>query len=325
MSDLQDIPPLDLVGEPDEKYLVAQAQNGNQAAFEELYLCYNKRICLYLTRMVGNDGIGSELAQDTFLKAWQSLPRLRDLSRFASWLYRIATNNAYDYQRRAKLVHFVRWDEHRESEEMYPKLSQEEQIEETELLKMALARVSLTNRPCLISPADCESLDRHVKSCSACAAAQADYSYLDARLRALPPPAVRPLPRLSFQIQQLEQKQSPAEDGANTRRRPTHSHVHIRRKTSQPAHSFRRVINASLSWLVAASIIFAALVLFHSSYRTKPGSTTAHPGVITEFLLPSTCRSSSCRPDSIVAGPDGNLWFTEDYGSKIGRITSGER
>ncbi len=40
-------------------------------------------------------------------------------------------------------------------------------------------------------------------------------------------------------------------------------------------------------------------------------------GVITEFEVPT----AKCYPNGITAGPDGNVWFTEADGSKIGRIT----
>ena len=40
-------------------------------------------------------------------------------------------------------------------------------------------------------------------------------------------------------------------------------------------------------------------------------------GVFTEFAVPT----SSSNLQEIIAGPDGNLWFTEQFGNKIGRIT----
>src|SRR5215469_11210941 len=48
-----------------------------------------------------------------------------------------------------------------------------------------------------LSPADRAALDAHVKTCPSCQAAQADYHFLDARLKALPSSAMKPLPRLS--------------------------------------------------------------------------------------------------------------------------------
>ncbi len=145
-----DTPSSELVGTPDEGNLVLRAQKGDQLAFEVLYERYNDRICRYLSRMVGDDGIGCELTQEVFLKAWEALLGLRDPSRFASWLYRIATNRAYNYQQHAKLLHMIPWEEYAMREETRSIAGPEEQVEEAELLKLALARVSTTYRPCLI-------------------------------------------------------------------------------------------------------------------------------------------------------------------------------
>ena len=134
----------------EESSLVVRAQGGDQAAFEVLYERYNDRICRYLIRMIGNDGVGCELTQETFLKAWEALPGLRAPARFAGWLYRIATNCAYNYQHRAKNLHMVPWDVYKDGMEKLSVAGPEEQVEETELLKLALARVSPTYRPCLI-------------------------------------------------------------------------------------------------------------------------------------------------------------------------------
>jgi RNA polymerase sigma-70 factor (ECF subfamily) len=135
---------------PDEYKLVLRARDGDQLAFEVLYERYNDRICRYLTRMTGNDGVGCELTQEVFLKAWEALLSLRDPSRFTSWLYRIATNRAYNYQQHTKLVHTIPWEEYATGAETPSAAGPEQQVEETELLKLALARVSATYRPCLI-------------------------------------------------------------------------------------------------------------------------------------------------------------------------------
>jgi len=145
-----DTPSSESVSKPDECNLVLRAQGGDQLAFEVLYERYNDRICRYLSRMIGNDGIGCELTQEVFLKAWEALLSLRDPSRFASWLYRIAANRAYNYQQHAKLLHMVPWEEYALREETPSIAGPEEQVEEAELLKLALARVSATYRPCLI-------------------------------------------------------------------------------------------------------------------------------------------------------------------------------
>ncbi len=148
--DSRDAPSSESGSTSDERNLVLRAQGGDQLAFEALYERYNDRVCCYLIRMVGNDGIGCELTQEVFLKAWEALLSLRDPSCFASWLYRIATNRAYNYQQHAKLLRVIPLDEYALRAEIPSIAGPEEQVEETELLKLALARVSPTYRPCLI-------------------------------------------------------------------------------------------------------------------------------------------------------------------------------
>jgi RNA polymerase sigma-70 factor (ECF subfamily) len=134
----------------DERDLVLRAQRGDQLAFEKLYERYNDRISRYLIRMIGDDGIGCELTQETFLKAWENLLSLRDPARFANWLYRIATNMAYNYQNHARLIRTIPWEEYTERSESLSISGPERLIEETELMKLVLARVSPTYRPCFI-------------------------------------------------------------------------------------------------------------------------------------------------------------------------------
>jgi RNA polymerase sigma-70 factor (ECF subfamily) len=137
---------------PTDSELVAQARRGDSRAFDELCQRYYERIGLFLVRMVGNDEVSHELTQETFLKAWQGLSGLRDDARFLSWLYRIATNMARDFQRRARLIHWLPWEEYaaRGGTETMSKAGPEQQVEESELLKQALARVSVMYRACLI-------------------------------------------------------------------------------------------------------------------------------------------------------------------------------
>src|SRR5260370_42621860 len=41
-------------------------------------------------------------------------------------------------------------------------------------------------------------------------------------------------------------------------------------------------------------------------------------GQITEYAIPT----AASFPTEIIAGPDGNLWFTEDPGNKIGKVAT---
>jgi len=132
--------------------IIARAQKGDCVAFAELFELFNRPICTYLTRMVGNDELARDLAQETFLKAWKNLPRLHGELHFRAWLYRIATNVAYSHQRRARLIRWLPWSKDDE-EAGHVELSvagPEESVGEAELVQQALACLTPQYKACLL-------------------------------------------------------------------------------------------------------------------------------------------------------------------------------
>ena len=75
-----------------EEQLVAHAQAGDAAAFEELVRLHERYVYNLALRVVGNPEDAEDLAQQTFLRAWRALGSFRGESRFSTWLYRIVTN-----------------------------------------------------------------------------------------------------------------------------------------------------------------------------------------------------------------------------------------
>jgi RNA polymerase sigma-70 factor (ECF subfamily) len=127
--------------------IVEQARAGDKTAFDTLFQHYNARICTYLAHMVGDEEEGRDLAQETFLKAWQCLANLHNEAYFDAWLYRIATNIAIDHLRRRKFRwSYLKTDENEDMSTAGP----EERIVEMELIQQALAKVSLKYRTCLL-------------------------------------------------------------------------------------------------------------------------------------------------------------------------------
>ena len=132
--------------------MVEHARCGDRAAFTTLFERYNARICRYLARLVGNDDLGCDLAQDTFLAAWRSLPGIQDDARFGPWLYRIATNLARSHLRRARLIRWLPWgDAGGHAGIGHPSMAgPEEHAGEAEYVALALARLSPQCRTCLL-------------------------------------------------------------------------------------------------------------------------------------------------------------------------------
>lgn len=88
--------------EVEDRDLILKARRGNVDAYNLLVSRWEKRIFNYLLRLVGNREDAMDLSQDTFLKAYQNLPKLDDPQRFAPWLFRIAHNEAYSLLRKPR-------------------------------------------------------------------------------------------------------------------------------------------------------------------------------------------------------------------------------
>jgi RNA polymerase sigma-70 factor (ECF subfamily) len=81
--------------------------SARDAVFEQLFREYRQPILNYVYRLVGDAARAEELTQQAFIKAYRALPGLPDDANRRAWLYRIATNTAYDYLRRRRLVRWL--------------------------------------------------------------------------------------------------------------------------------------------------------------------------------------------------------------------------
>lgn len=91
----------------DEHTIVERARAGDQRAFAQLFEQYHAPILNYLHRMVSDRALAEDLAQDTFIKAYNALPRTKPDLAFKAWLYRIATNTAISHLRRGKVIKWM--------------------------------------------------------------------------------------------------------------------------------------------------------------------------------------------------------------------------
>jgi RNA polymerase sigma-70 factor (ECF subfamily) len=93
----------------DEPSLIRASQKGDHEAFETLIKRYQQMIHALTFRMTGGFGDSEDLAQETFIAAYQQLEKFRGESKFSSWLYQIAVNRCLNWQkqsrRRQELLH----------------------------------------------------------------------------------------------------------------------------------------------------------------------------------------------------------------------------
>ncbi len=84
--------------------LVEAAKAGDQQAFADLYTRYFDPIYDFILRMTRNRDEAADLAQDTFIKAMNSLPGLQAGASFKSWIYTIARNTTLNRLERASRI-----------------------------------------------------------------------------------------------------------------------------------------------------------------------------------------------------------------------------
>jgi RNA polymerase sigma-70 factor (ECF subfamily) len=72
---------------------------GDMAGFDYLIAKYRKPIIHFMFRMVHNQAVAEELAQEVFLRVYRSRETYRAEARFSTWLYRIATNLGVNHAR----------------------------------------------------------------------------------------------------------------------------------------------------------------------------------------------------------------------------------
>jgi RNA polymerase sigma-70 factor (ECF subfamily) len=82
--------------------IMQRAGTGDDACLEYLVAKYRRPIVHFMFRMVRNQAVAEELAQEVFLRVYRSRQSYRAEARFSTWLYRIASNLAVNHARDTK-------------------------------------------------------------------------------------------------------------------------------------------------------------------------------------------------------------------------------
>ena len=82
--------------------LVRRAQDGELSAYDELVKRYQERIYATIYHMTSNHEDANDLAQETFIKAYQALKSFKGGSSFYTWVYRIGVNKTINFLKQRK-------------------------------------------------------------------------------------------------------------------------------------------------------------------------------------------------------------------------------
>lgn len=119
--------------EPIDDATVKAGAGGDRAALRQIYEATADRVFRLMVRMVGQQD-ADDLTQQTFVRAFTKLDQFSGESKFETWLYRLATNEALQHLRREK---------HRRTEELVvePTADQTDHVEQDE--RVAMVRQAL--------------------------------------------------------------------------------------------------------------------------------------------------------------------------------------
>jgi RNA polymerase sigma-70 factor (ECF subfamily) len=95
----------------DEAELIERAKAGDGKAFGVLVERYQRRVVGVAMAVVHDQEDALELAQETFVRAYENLGKFESRSTFSTWLYRIAANIAIDFRRRERRHPTLRGEE----------------------------------------------------------------------------------------------------------------------------------------------------------------------------------------------------------------------
>jgi RNA polymerase sigma-70 factor (ECF subfamily) len=82
--------------------LVQSARQGDTRAYDDLVRRYQERIYATIYHMTSNHEDANDLAQETFIKAFQVLNSFKGGSSFYTWIYRIAVNKTINFLKQRK-------------------------------------------------------------------------------------------------------------------------------------------------------------------------------------------------------------------------------
>ena len=73
---------------------------GSHDAFRCLFMNYFPKVKYFISHLIKSEIIAEELAQDVFMRIWESREQLGAVESFNSYVYRMAKNMALNYLRR---------------------------------------------------------------------------------------------------------------------------------------------------------------------------------------------------------------------------------
>ena len=103
--------------------LVKQCKAGDMSAFDKLVEMYRKQIYHLAYQMTGNHEDAEDISQEAFIRAYKSIGKFKEKSKFFTWLQRIAINLSINHLKKVSRYEHTHIDEERLDSEGCPLIS----------------------------------------------------------------------------------------------------------------------------------------------------------------------------------------------------------
>ncbi|MEM7415382.1 MAG: sigma-70 family RNA polymerase sigma factor [Gemmatimonadota bacterium] len=87
----------------EDRDLATYASRGQESAFRELLVRYERPVFSLIYRMVRDRTLAEDLAQEAFIRAFNAIGSYKTSYKFSNWILKIANNHTIDYLRKRKL------------------------------------------------------------------------------------------------------------------------------------------------------------------------------------------------------------------------------
>jgi RNA polymerase sigma-70 factor (ECF subfamily) len=99
----------------EDQFLITQTLSGNQQAFQLIVLRYQRKVFSFLRKFNLSSERVEELAQDTFIRSYESLSSFDETKgSFSSWLLTVAKNLALNELKKSSRAELTSWDQDKE-------------------------------------------------------------------------------------------------------------------------------------------------------------------------------------------------------------------
>jgi RNA polymerase sigma-70 factor, ECF subfamily len=101
----------------DDQALIRRCQRGDVEAMNELIQAYQKHVFNLAFRLSGNYDDAQDIAQEAFIRVFNSINSFRGEANFSTWIYRIVTNVFLDERKKQRVRDHGSLDEYLELED----------------------------------------------------------------------------------------------------------------------------------------------------------------------------------------------------------------